>query len=370
MSSFVVLLGVVNLALALASLLSTTLARRIDDGSSGAVASMPSVTLFVPCCGDEVGLVDNLSALLSQDYPRLTTCFVVESRNDGAVPTIDELGGKIVLAGRSEKRGQKIHNLLRALEAAEPTDVWAFADSDGRPDSGWLRRLVAPLVNDRVGVSSTYRFYVPNPVSFTTLLRSVWNASVLSLLGEHHRNFAWGGGMAIRRDVFDRIGVAAAWSGALSDDYALTHAVRRAKLTVRFAPDCLVPSYGNVGFFELLSWVTRQIKITRVYWPSLFTAALAQQSLYVGFLLLGPWAGGRMGLVVWVVVLFLGVWTGAARARRYPWVRRYAWAYATMFPIASLLTLQAALRALVSRRIEWRGRVYEMRSPSETVIIS
>jgi len=33
------------------------------------------------------------------------------------------------------------------------------------------------------------------------------------------------------------------------------------------------------------------------------------------------------------------------------------------------LTAQAVLRALVSRRIEWRGRVYEMCSPSETVIV-
>jgi GT2 family glycosyltransferase len=211
---------------------------------------------------------------------------------------------------------------------------------------------------------------VPEPASFATLLRSVWNAAVLSLLGEHNRNFAWGGGMAIRRKVVERIGVRDAWRGALSDDYALTHAVRRAGLRVRFVPECLVPSYGSVGIGELFGWVTRQIKITRVYWPAWFWAAAVHHGIYLTFLVLGPWAGGRAALVLWVAVLGMGAWSGAARARRFPWAKKYAWAYATMFPLASFLTVQAVFLALVSRRIEWRGRTYEMRSPSETHIVS
>ena len=370
MSLFIVVLGVINALLALTSLM--TRRHSPSDEPLSSQDETPSVTLFVPCCGAEDGLAANLKALSSQDYPELRICYVVESRDDGAVPIIEgqeKRRGEVVVAGAAEGRGQKVHNLLAALDGAEPTEVWAFADSDGRPDPQWLRRLVAALAQPDVGVASTYRFYVPEPASFATLLRSVWNASVLSLLGEHDRNFAWGGGMAIRRDVFDRAGVRDAWSGALSDDYALTHAVRRSGRKVTFVPNCLVPSYGSVGIGELLSWVTRQIKITRVYWPALFWAGAAHHGVYTAFLVLGPWAGGQAALVLWVAVLFMGAWTGAARARRFPWVRKYAWAYATMFPLASFLTIQAVLRALVSRRIEWGGRVYEMRSPTETVIV-
>ncbi len=376
MSLFVVMLGVISALSALTSLMTRSPTWR--RGPPSREGETPSVTLFVPCCGAEEGLAANLKALSSQDYPGLRICYVVESRDDGAVPVIErqkqqnqqkQQGGEVIVTGAAEGRGQKVHNLLTALDAVEPTEVWAFADSDGRPDREWLRRLVAALAQPDVGVASTYRFYVPEPASFATLLRSVWNVSVLSLLGEHDRNFAWGGGMAIRRDVFDRAGVRDAWSGALSDDYALTHAVRRSGGKVAFVPDCLVPSYGSVSLGELLSWVTRQIKITRVYWPALFWAGAAHHAVYTAFLVLGPWAGGRAALVLWVAVLFMGVWTGAARARRFPWVRKYAWAYATMFPLASLLTFHAVLQALVSRRIEWRGRIYEMRSPTETVIV-
>ena len=367
MTALVIVIGAINVVLALVSLTSSL---RPTPRATPRSGDTPSVTLFVPCCGAEEGLAANLEALSSQDYPGLRVCFVVETSEDAAAPVIEAQGGELVVAGSADGRGQKVHNLLAAIEAMDPTEVWAFADSDGRPDPGWLRRLVAPLSRPDVGVASTYRFYVPAPASFATLVRSVWNASVLSLLGDHDRNFAWGGGMAIRREVFDRVGAREAWTGALSDDYALTHAVRRAGLRVAFSSDCLVPSHGSVGFAELLSWVTRQIKITRVYWPALFWMAAVHHGLYTTFLVLGPWVGGRVALVMWVAVLLMGAWTGAARARGYSWARDHAWAYATMFPLASLVTVQAVIRALVSRRIEWRGRVYEMRSPSETVIVS
>ena len=362
MSLAVIVLGIVSAAVALMSLLS----RSTWEPSAASVE--PTVTLFVPCCGAEEGLRENLEALEAQVYPGLRICYIVERRDDGAVPIIEELGGAVVVAGPAEGRGQKVHNLLAAIDGAEPTDVWAFADSDGRPDPRWLARLVGALESG-VGVASTYRFYVPEPTSFAILLRSVWNASVLSLLGDHPRNFAWGGGMAIRRETFDSVSVRDAWSGALSDDYALTHAVRRAGLKVRFVRDAVVPSYGRVGLGELMSWVTRQIKITRVYWPALFWTAAVHHSIYASFLVLGPCAAGRIGLGLWVGVVLMGVWTGSVRTREYPWVTKHRWAYATMFPLASLLTLQACARAIVSRRIEWRGRVYDMRSPNVTVIV-
>ena len=44
-------------------------------------------------------------------------------------------------------------------------------------------------------------------------------------------------------------------------------------------------------------------------------------------------------------------------------------AHLTLWPIASLLFLCNALAAATSRRIIWRGITYELKSPTETVII-
>jgi hypothetical protein len=255
--------------------------------------------------------------------------------------------------------------------------VLVFADSDGRPEPEWLGRLVAELERPDVGVASSYRFYRPAPPSFASLLRSAWNLSVLALLGDHDRNFAWGGSMAMRREVFDRARVRDAWRGALSDDYALTHAVRRAGLRVAFVPEALVGSEGPVGLGAVLSWAGRQISITRVYWPSLFRLAAVSSLCSTALLVLAPLLGGRLPLALLAGVLASGALSGALRAvslgRLAPrWraeVRRLLWAYALLSPLAGLVTTFGVLRALASRRIEWRGRTYEMRSPEETLVL-
>jgi len=76
-------------------------------------------------------------------------------------------------------------------------------------------------------------------------------------------------------------------------------------------------------------------------------------------------------------VLLLSWVSGAIRARAVrlflpQWsdrLRRYDGSYAFLAPLASFLTVYGFLTSALSRRIQWRGRIYEMRSPTETVII-
>jgi ceramide glucosyltransferase len=383
---FALVLGAVSVIAALQSLWGS--ARYLQDAGRAnrdgpREVERPAVTLIVPCCGDEEGLEANLEAVVTQPYPRLEVRFVVASETDPAVPVVERVRARhpvpsiLVVAGPSWGDGQKVHNLIAALDAGPLSDVLVFADSDGRPEAGWLARLVAELGEPGVGVASSYRFYRPEPAGFATLLRSVWNLSVLALLGDHDRNFAWGGSMAIRREVFDRARVREAWSGALSDDYALTHAVRRAGLRVAFVAACLVGSEGPVGLGAALSWAARQICITRVYWPALFRLAVLSSVSSTAFLVLAPVVGGTIPLALLAAILALGGTSGGLRAvalaRLAPrWrgdVRRFLWAYVLMAPLAGLVTFYGVMRALVSRRIEWRGTRYEMRSPNETLVL-
>lgn len=384
-------LGGANLAVALYSLWAAfrylNYARRSCPRSERSYC--PRVALLVPCCGAEEGLEANLAALAEQNYPDLRLIFIVESEKDPAVPVIERVlaqvsrPGSLLVAGRAWNRGQKVHNLLAGVDRARGEPVLAFADSDGRPDPDWLARLVASLDPSRpsgIGVTTGYRFYLPQPPSFASLLRSIWNASVLTLLGEHDHNFAWGGSMALRRAVFDEAGVARAWQGALSDDYALTHAVRCAGYRVDFVPGCLVASEGKVGLREVLAWCSRQMAVTRVYWPKLWLLAGGSQVLYTGFLLAGSLAlaaGDGLATTLVVAVLGLSFLTGGLRARAVrrlapQWserLRPHGWAYAFFSPLAGLLTVYGFLRSALSRRIEWRGKRYEMRSPTETIVL-
>lgn len=398
METLGLVLGVINLLIGSVSLAAARSyhayvrdVRRRESAAepARAEATLPSVTLFVPCCGQEDGLQDNLTALIQQDYPRLQLCFVVERKDDAAVPVINAVSrgapekSQLVVAGPASRSGQKIHNLLSAMKTVSPSDVWAFTDSDGRPDSNWLTRLVRAAGEDGVGVASSYRFYLPEPASFATLMRSAWNASILTVLGDHDRNFAWGGSMAIRRQIFESARVEDAWQGALSDDFAITHAVRRHGLRVAFVPSCLVGSHGPIRFtgtHGLFTWCARQMAITRVYWPTLFRIAFASHLTFALFLVAGSIAalqGSWSASVLMVAVVGLSMWNSGSRTRAIAelapqWsatLKRHFLAYVLLAPLTSFLTLASSLRGLASRRIEWRGKIYEMRSPNETIIL-
>jgi len=382
-------LGGANLLVSLYSLMSSfRYAKYLHSHKDRAPgrSALPPVTLLVPCCGLDMGLADNLRAIVRQDYPDLRVIFIVENENDPAVPVIrsvmtgEKRATRLLAAGSARARGQKVHNLLTAVATIEDECVLAFADSDIRPAPDWLVHLVEPLERGDVGAATGYRFYVPERDNFASLLRSLWNAGVLTLLGDHNHNFAWGGSMALKRSIFRQAKVEDAWQGVLSDDYALTHAVRRAGFRVEFVPRCLVASVGTVDLGEVGDWCTRQMAITRVYWPNLWRIAGGSQILYSLFLVVGSLAVASGDTIVGgmlAAVLAAGALTGALRARAIQqigpeWKRclsGFTLAYALCVPLVGLLTAYGFIRSLLSRRIQWRGKTYEMKSRTETLII-
>ena len=79
------------------------------------------VMLTVPCRGTDVGFQRNLDTLFHQDYDDYQVRFVVESTNDPAyqvisrlIDTHPEIEAEIVVAGKTQRSGQKVHNLLAA----------------------------------------------------------------------------------------------------------------------------------------------------------------------------------------------------------------------------------------------------------------
>ena len=182
-----------------------------------------------------------------------------------------------------------MNNLRFAIEQLPPDfEFLAFADSDGRPGKSWLKRLVAPLADARIGATTTMRWLIPNRSNLATVLLAAWNAPIVTMLSEKGKNFCWGGGTAIRRDVFDQIGVAEDWKNSVSDDYSMTRALQRAnRLDHVFAGVLNVLSYVETDFPGLLEFTNRQILITRVYAEEMWAFGLATHLLYCLTLLLG-----------------------------------------------------------------------------------
>src|SRR6185503_12821031 len=159
----------------------------------------------------------------------------------------DARNTNLVIARRSTESSQKVENLREAvLHADVRSEILVFVDSDARVSSEWLRRLVAPLEEDSVGASTGYRWFISEQMTFASELRSAWNASIASALGPKlESNFCWGGSTAMRRDTFDQIDMREKWRGTVSDDFAVTRAIKGAGLSIVHVPQALVPSFGS-----------------------------------------------------------------------------------------------------------------------------
>ncbi|HEX8633022.1 MAG TPA: glycosyltransferase [Pyrinomonadaceae bacterium] len=359
----------------------------------------PYVTVVAPCRGLDQGLYENLDALCAQNYPAFEIIFVIDSPDDPALDVIERVRRaweqsaspqtRVLMAGGASESGQKVHNLIAAVGAADArSEAFVFVDSDARPRREWLRSLVAPLADETIGAATGYRWFIPsrNPA---THLRAVWNASIASALGENSRtNFCWGGSTAIRRETFTRLRIAQQWRGTLSDDFALTRALQHAQLPIHFVPRCLTASHDVCRARSLLEFTTRQLKITRVYAPRLWRIVLISNFLFVAVfyggitLTLSRFARGlpsALPLALVACIFALGSAKALLRLRAVAlafapeqkiWRAATLAAHVLLWPLASALFLYNALVAGVSRRIRWRGITYELKSPSETVIIA
>ena len=370
----------------------------------------PFVSVIAPCRGLDEDLEANLAALFRQDFPRYEVIFVVDSAADEAVPVIEELisrkdaqaqinssqknsaalrlcGKKLIIAGKAENEGQKVHNLREAvLHVADESEVFVFVDSDARASPDWLRALIAPLRDESVGAATAYRWFISKNLSFASEMRAVWNASIASALGANTKsNFCWGGSMALRRETFEKIEMRERWRGTLSDDFAVTRALGAAGVPIHFVPQALAVSIENCTFRECLEFTTRQMKITRTYAPRLWKMSFAGAAVFNLV-----WIWGVFNLIFYPLES-VAFWFSAAalsliaifsigksqlRLRAVKSVlkdyadelKKQFWTQNTLWILSPALFFYNSLCALLSRKIVWRGIKYELTSPAETII--
>ena len=353
---------------------------------------MPRVSIILPCKGVDPDFEANLRSILQQDYPWYEVVVAVASGEDPALGVARRLAAdssvpvRVVVAGPASGRSQKVNNQLHALPHLDPTsEAIVCVDSDTRMGPHFLRHLVAPLTDPGVGMTTGYRWYHPPRPSLAGLLRSTWNGGALPLLIVNRYAFVFGGGMAIRREVFERARVAEAWEHAATDDFPMAGAVRRLGLSIRFVPQCLGVSDDEMCLGDVVAWTNRQTTICRVYRPALWWAITLGHAGSNLLMLLGlaSAAGALLSGAAWLwwgallltplvaeiadALLLLPV-VGRMLPQEAATLRRRRWIYAALAPVASLLMVVNTVRSVLSNRIRWRGVTYELRGPSETVV--
>jgi ceramide glucosyltransferase len=342
------------------------------------------VALFAPCKGLDLDLEANLRAILRQDYDNFEVTFIVENTDDPAYPAIRRamaehpwVPARVVVAGRATDSGQKVHNLRVATQhLSQRVKYLAFVDSDARPRPEWLRALVSRLDQPGLGAVTGYRWFMPTRPTLANALVYSMNCDVISLLTRSSHYLIWGGSWAIRREVFDAIGLRNAWKGTLSDDLVASRLMRQSRLEVRFEPGCVVASPLDVSLGQAMSFIRRQYLVARLYtfdwWLFSLAAATVSNAIWLGNLGVLIWSLLKGSPSPWIPIVVCSVLYAVRAYRgsmRQDLVRTYFphWQRASRRiracdiwanPLVEFAHWVGVLSAGVGRYVNWRGIRY------------
>jgi ceramide glucosyltransferase len=330
----------------------------------------PPVSVLKPVRGVDFGSHENFVSFCRQEYPDYEILFAVSDEGDPAVPVIQRIirdfpERRIRLLMGAEQLGanRKVNKLARLAREAQ-YEVLVLTDGDVRVSNQYLRKVVAPLADQKTGaVTSFYRAIAE---------RNLWAeieavgassdffAGVLMAGRTEGIRFALGASIATTRSWLGKIGGFEAIADALADDYELGRRIARAGGEVILSEEIvwtMYPAQTLRGFWNhQLRWA-RTIRLCRPrsYLGLLFTqglpcalvAAMVAPTAWVATAYLSGYLILRLALA-WTV----GVWgVGDDVLRQRLW----------LVPLRDALYFVVWLASFGSNRVKWGSAEYVIR---------
>ncbi len=358
-----------------------------DLGRPVAPGAAPRAVVIVAVKGASPFLPRFLSLLRAQAYAGYRVVASVEAADDPAMPHLRAACAgpgaplTIVVAGQATRQGQKVQNLLRALDEIGPGDeIVAFIDADTLPLPDWLPRLVQPLANGSADVVTGYRWLMPVDGGWPSAVVAAANASVVTLPRVWH--VLWGGTMGMHRNTIERLDLRRELTGAIVDDVHMTRLCHRQALRITRPRDLLLASPVRHSWQSALAFGRRQYLFIRWYFPGLWAVAavmltlpvLATTTAIVLALRGDPVAIGALALACALAQLraryrariVSRLWGGSPLAAQL----RPLWADRWLAPVWLPFHAACLWSAALSRRMWWAGYHYEFRGYNEVRVLA
>jgi ceramide glucosyltransferase len=331
------------------------------------VGYAPPVSLLKPVRGVDFGSYENFASFCNQDYPEYEVLFAVNDDRDPAVPLIRQIMAdfphrRIRLFTSAEELGtnRKV-NKLAMLDREAQYDVLVLTDGDVRVDPDYLREVVAPLRDKKIGaVTSFYRAIAQD--NFGAKLEAIGAASdffagVLMARWKEGIRFALGASIATTKEWVRKMGGFEAIADTLADDYELGLRIANAggEIVLSHEPVCtMYPAQTFRGFWDhQLRWA-RTVRLCRPlsYLGLLFTQGLPWTLLAILFAPTALIASAYFA--AYLVLRFAMAFTVGVWGVKDDILARNLW----LVPIRDAIYFVVWLASFGSNRIRWGSGEY------------
>lgn len=251
--------------------------RKAAGGGARPTPFTPAVSILKPLRGTDPEMYESFRSHCLQDYPEYEIIFGVSEAVDPAIEFVERMQAefprvliRLVLCLKNLGTNTKVSNLAQMIREAQYEHI-VVNDSDIRVQSNYLREVVGPLADLKVGlVTCLYRGVAS--LSLGARLESLsistdFGAGVLAarqLEGGIH--FGLGSTLAFRRTDLASTGGFEALADYLADDYELGRRIAGLGLRVELSGtvvETFLPRYDLKQFLEhQLRW-TRTIRDSR-----------------------------------------------------------------------------------------------------------
>lgn len=351
---------------------------------------LPHVGVIMALRGADPFLEDSLRGLMSLDYPSHEIRIIIDSEVDPAYTVVNRVRQEMdadnveieILNVCQETSSLKNSALIQGINGcSDRCEAYAWLDSDTVPYAEWLTDLVAPLKDENIGAACGIRWYAPPTNTLANYVRHIWNsAAVLQMVAYE---IGWGGAFAIRRSLYEEVGLETKWCRALVEDTLASNEVLLGGRRVEFVAGCTMPNPENASLSWCVRFVTRQLQGLRYYhdaWRLVLIFGILSGAVLLGNALMIPWslvAGNYLcaGMSAGVFLIF-GLVAGWLMHRSEKRVNAYLGDRAVgdlsrplslvmAAPVAQIVHLVALVRAYLLTDVTWRGIRYRIRGGME-----
>jgi ceramide glucosyltransferase len=331
--------------------------------------NLSPATIMIPLHGADFKAYQNYAGFCRQDYPEYQIVFGVRHGSDSSIPIVRKLiedfperDIALVVSDKTIGENLKVSNLQNMLERVRHERI-VIVDSDIRVTRDYLRRVLAPLADARIGlVTCLYR--AAEAPDFGAKLEAVgitaeFAPGVLMAWMLEGVKFALGSTMATTKTRLEAIGGFHALADYLADDFMLGNLIERSGYEVRLSNLVVETAMQPVGLAGMLRHQLRWARSTRISRPMGYLGLILTYGTALALLTVAVDRASSLSLLLLAATLAVRLvmgWLIGVRWLEDKILKKYFW----LLPVRDVLSFLIWCSSWIGRRVEWRGRLFEV----------